>query len=74
MTQIRIKDVYNLENKNTDINFILNKHFNEATKFYHNLRIVKSNGKDIIVTLDYCKTRCNIEVLNGIIIRIVGFY
>ena len=64
----------NLENKNIDINFILNKDFNEAIKFYPSLRIVKLNSKDIIVTLDYCKNRCNIEVVNGIIIRIVGFY
>ena len=64
----------NLENKNIDINFILNKDFNEAIKFYPSLRIVKSNSKDIIVTLDYCKDRCNIEVQNEIVIKIFGFY
>jgi len=70
----------NLENNNnnsfflSNFNIIINKHFNEALKIYPDLRIVKKDGKGIVITSNYCKDRCNIEVENEIVIKIFGFY
>jgi hypothetical protein len=58
----------------SNFNIIINKHINEALKIYPDLRIVKKNGKGIVVTANYCKDRCNIEVENEIVIKIFGFY
>ena len=53
---------------------ILNKPYKEAEKNYSNLRIVKEDNKSKIIILNYCQDRCNVEVKNGIIINIEGFY
>ena len=53
---------------------ILNKSYKEAEKIYSNLRIVKEDNKSKIIILNYCQDRCNVEVKNGIIINIDGFY
>jgi hypothetical protein len=53
---------------------ILNKSYKEAEKIYGNLRIVKEDDKSKIVILNYCQDRCNVEVKDGIIININGFY
>ena len=70
------KDLVN--NKNpfflSDFSIILNKYFNEVIKIYPDLRIVKKDGKGLIVISNYCKDRCNVEVENGKIIKIIGFY
>jgi len=55
-------------------NLIIGKKYFEAIKIYDNLRIVKEDNKNIIFTLNYCKDRCNIEVKNGIIIKVNGYY
>jgi hypothetical protein len=53
---------------------ILNKSYKEAVKIYSNLRIVKEDDKSIIVILNYSQDRCNVEVKDGIIVNINGFY
>ena len=53
---------------------ILNKSYKEAEKIYGNLRIVKEDDKSKIVILNYCQDRCNVELKDGIIININGFY
>jgi hypothetical protein len=53
---------------------ILNKPYKEAEKKYSNLRIVKEDNKSKIIILNYCQDRCNVEVKDGIIINIEGFY
>jgi len=53
---------------------ILNKPYKEAEKNYGNLRIVKEDDKSKIIILNYCQDRCNVEVKDGIIINIEGFY
>lgn len=54
--------------------WILGRKYDEAIKIYSNLRVVKENDKDLIVTMEYAKDRCNIVMKNGIIVDIVGFY
>ena len=46
---------------------ILGRKYDEAIKFYDNLRVVKENDKILIVTLEYSKERCNIVIKNNII-------
>ena len=53
---------------------ILGRKYDEAIKFYDNLRVVKENDKILIVTLEYSKERCNIVIKNNIIVDVVGFY
>jgi hypothetical protein len=53
---------------------ILNKSYKEAEKKYSNLRIVKEDDKSKVIILNYCQDRCNVEVKDGIIINIEGFY
>jgi 2-phosphoglycerate kinase len=53
---------------------ILNKSYREAEKNYSNLRIIKEDNKSQIIILNYCEDRCNVEVKDGIIINIDGFY
>ena len=53
---------------------ILNKSYEEAEKKYGNLRIIKEDDKPKVFVLNYCEDRCNVEVKNGIIINIDGFY
>ena len=53
---------------------LLGKKYDDAIKLYSNLRIVKQDNKAKVVTMDYCKERCNIEVNNKIITKIDGFY
>lgn len=65
---------YNKSGFIDNLNIILNKHFNEANKIYPNLRIVKKNGKPLVVLSNYCKDRCNVEIKNEIIVTIFGFY
>ena len=55
-------------------NLILGKTYNEAIKLYSNLRIVKEDGNNIMITLSFCKDRCNIIIKKNIIIEIDGFY
>jgi hypothetical protein len=64
------------EEKNEEKFFedLIGKTFNEAIKIYNNLRIVKKDGKSKIITLEFCKERCNVEVLNDKIYKISGFY
>lgn len=45
----------------------------EARKRY-NVRVVISNGKPCVITLNYMPTRINVETRNGVIIRVDGFY
>lgn len=53
---------------------ILGKTLNEALQIYSNLRIVKNNNKNEIITMDFCEDRCNIIIKNDRIIDIDGFY
>jgi len=53
---------------------LLGKKYSDAEKLHKNLRIVKEDKKPITIILNYCKDRCNIELENGIIIKIDGFY
>jgi hypothetical protein len=53
---------------------LLGKKYSDAEKIYKNLRIVKQDNKPITIILNYCKDRCNIELENGIIKKIDGFY
>jgi hypothetical protein len=64
---------YNNKNKG-DFTFLLGKKYSEATKLYNNLRVVKLDDKSKIITMDYCKERCNIVVKKDVIIGIDGFY
>jgi len=53
---------------------ILGKSLIEAQKCYNNLRVVENNDKSIIITMEYCKDRCNVIIKNDKIIDINGFY
>jgi hypothetical protein len=67
-------DLYKMSDDLNIKNVILGKSFNEALKFYSNLRVVKNNDKNLIITMDYCKDRCNVIIKNDKIIDINGFY
>ena len=45
-----------------------------ARTIYPNIRVVVADGKQLIVTQDYNPRRLNVETVNNIISRIVGFY
>ena len=53
---------------------LLGKKYSDAEKLYKNLRIVKEDNKSITIILNYCKDRCNIELENGIVTKVDGFY
>jgi hypothetical protein len=53
---------------------ILGKKYSDAEKLYNNLRIVKEDNKSKTVIMNFCEDRCNVEVINGKIINISGFY
>ena len=53
---------------------LLGKKYCDAEKLYKNLRIVKEDNKPITIILNYCEDRCNVELENGIIKKIDGFY
>jgi hypothetical protein len=53
---------------------LLGKKYSHAEKLYKNLRIVKEDNKSITIILNYCKDRCNIELENGIVTKVDGFY
>jgi len=60
--------------KNKIQNLILGKKYIDAEKLYNNLRIINEDNKSKIVIMNFCKDRCNVEVINGIITKISGFY
>ncbi|AGF85084.1 hypothetical protein QJ854_gp698 [Moumouvirus goulette] len=46
----------------------------EAQRIYPNIRVVRSNGRDLPTTMDYRPDRINVETRGNVIIRIDGFY
>jgi len=67
--------IYNEQStKNKIQNLILGKKYVDAEKLYNNLRIIKEDNKSKILIMNFCKDRCNVEVINGIITKINGFY
>lgn len=55
-------------------NLLLGKTFHQAMKLYSNLRIVKEDDKNSMITLNFCQDRCNVVIQNNIITEIEGFY
>lgn len=55
-------------------NLLLGKTFHQAMKLYSNLRIVKEDDKNSMITLNFCQDRCNVVIKNNIITEIDGFY
>jgi len=53
---------------------ILGRSLIQARRVYSNIRVVRQDGLDLIVTRDFRRDRANVEVNNGIIIRVLGFY
>jgi len=53
---------------------ILGRSLFEARRIYSNIRVVRQDGRDLIVTRDFRRDRANVEVNNGIIVRVLGFY
>jgi hypothetical protein len=67
--------IYNEQSRKNSIqNLILGKKYIDAEKVYNNLRIIKEDNKSKTVIMNFCKDRCNVEVINGIITKINGFY
>ena len=59
---------------NVIIKSIIGKRLEEAEKIYHNLRVIKNNNTHVTIYLNYCKERCNIELENGLVTKVDGFY
>jgi hypothetical protein len=55
-------------------NLILGKTYIEALRLYNNIRVIKLDKINIIVTMNYCEERCNVEIERGVISKIDGFY
>jgi hypothetical protein len=68
------EDNKNNEKINNIKSILIGKNLNESYKFYNHLRVVKEDDKCKIITLDFCKERCNVILKNNIIIDINGFY
>lgn len=68
------EDNKNNEKINNIKSILIGKNLNESYKFYNHLRVVKEDDKCQIITLDFCKERCNVILKNNIIIDINGFY
>jgi hypothetical protein len=55
-------------------NLILGKTYIEALRLYNNIRVIKLDGINIVIKMDYCEERCNVEIEKGVIIKIYDFY
>lgn len=55
-------------------NQLLGYRISIARTIYPNIRVVVADGKQLVVTQDYNPRRLNVETVNNIISRIVGFY
>jgi hypothetical protein len=53
---------------------ILGKPIGQARRIYPNIRVVIRDGQQLMMTQDFQEDRINVEIRNGIIVRIVGFY
>jgi hypothetical protein len=72
---VKTNRIYGEKSKTKQIqDLILGKKYKDAEKLYNNLRIVVEDNKSKIIIMNYCKERCNVEVENGIITKINGYY
>jgi hypothetical protein len=72
---LRSHKIYSENSKtNTIQDFILGKKYSDAVKLHTHLRIVREDGVSKNIIMNYCKDRCNVEIRNGIITKITGFY
>ena len=53
---------------------ILGKTYIEALRLYNNIRVIKLDNINIIITMNYCEERCNVEIEKGVITKIDDFY
>jgi hypothetical protein len=55
-------------------NLIIGKTIRQAQRIYPNIRVVIRDGQQLITTQDFQVNRINVETMNDIIIRVLGFY
>jgi hypothetical protein len=72
---LRFHKIYNENPKTNKIqDLILGKKYSDAEKLHTHLRIVREDDISKTVIMNYCHDRCNVEIRNGIITKIDGFY
>lgn len=53
---------------------IIDKYINDASNIYPSIRTVINNGEYLPIARDFDADRINVEVDNGKIIKIIGYY